>query len=103
MLELSPPSVSQKSARQNRLMTRRTFLGLAGSSAFGLALYAGEIERHEIEVVPRTIALAGLPDAFAGFRIVQISDIHLEEFTEASFLKAAIREINAFRPDLVAL
>jgi len=44
----------------------------------GLALYAGEIERHWIEVSKSDVFIPGLPSAFDGFRIAQISDIHMD-------------------------
>jgi len=44
-----------------------------------------------------------LPDAFAGMKIVQISDIHFQEYTEAAFLDAIVRKANAMAPDLVVL
>ncbi len=69
----------------------------------GLAFYAGEIARHEIRDHRRTIYLARLPDSFAGLKIVQISDFHFEEYTEATFLEAVVREVNALHPDLVLL
>lgn len=89
------------SGTEREFLTRRNFLKLTGYSAASLAIYAGEIERHEIDVVPRTITIAHLPEAFTGFKIVQISDIHLEEFTEAFFLKAVVNRINALVPDMV--
>ncbi len=84
-------------------ITRRNFLIAAGTTAAGLALYSGEIARHEIEIVPRTITLANLPTPFHGYRIAQISDIHLDEFTEPFFLEHIVRKINALTPDLVLL
>jgi hypothetical protein len=88
---------------KERVLTRRQFLGLGGLSVLGLGLYAGEIARHEIDIVHRTIVIPGLPESFQGFRIVQISDIHLKEFTEASFLKLVVHEVNTLKADLVAL
>jgi uncharacterized protein len=90
-------------AEKERVLTRRQFVGLAGLSALGFGLYSCEIARHEIDIVQRTIAIPGLPDTFKGFRIVQISDIHFREFTEASFLKLVLHEVNALKGDLVAL
>jgi uncharacterized protein len=90
-------------AEQKQLLTRRNFLRLAVGSAAGLALYAGEIARHEIETIQRSITLSGLPDAFAGMRIVQISDFHFAEYTEAFFLKEIVRKVNALTPDVVVL
>lgn len=85
------------------VLTRRQFLGLSGLSVLGLGLYAGEIARHEIDIVQRAISIRRLPDAFHGFRIVQISDLHFMEFTEAFFLKLVLHEVNSLKPDLVVL
>ncbi|HEY2471009.1 MAG TPA: metallophosphoesterase [Terracidiphilus sp.] len=71
--------------------------------AGGLALYAGEFERHWLEVVHKEISIAGLPPAFDGVRLAQMSDIHLDEFTEPFLLREAIDQINRARPDYVLL
>ena len=83
--------------------SRRHFLVGAGAAAAGLALYSGEIARHEIDLVPRTIAISNLPSAFNGFRIAQVSDIHLDEFTEPFFLERVVHHVNALAPDMVLL
>ncbi len=69
----------------------------------GLALYAGEISRHELSVEEHTIHLARLPDAFRGMRIVQASDFHYAEYTEPFFLREMVRKINRLKPDMVVL
>src|SRR5580698_6939678 len=86
-------------------ITRRAFLVGTGAAtaAAGMALYAGEIARHELDIVPRTFEIAHLPSAFHGYRMVQISDIHLDEFTEPSFLERIIGHIDALSPDIVLL
>jgi predicted MPP superfamily phosphohydrolase len=66
-------------------------------------LYSGEIERHWIEITQRDFFLSGLPPAFEGMRIVQISDIHLDEFTEPLFLHHVVDRINRIKPDVVFL
>ncbi|MGA2570819.1 MAG: metallophosphoesterase [Terracidiphilus sp.] len=68
-----------------------------------MALYAGEIERHWVEITRRDVYLPGLPQAFDGFRIAQLSDIHMDRFTEPFFLRNAVNQINRLNPDLVAL
>ncbi len=83
------------------MLTRRAFLGLGGAAAAGLLLYAGEIGRHELVLERITIRIPGLAEAFAGMRIAQISDIHFFEYTEPFFVKRAVREINALKPDMV--
>ena len=84
-------------------LTRRRFLqsGLAGAAGF--ALYSGEVERHLIEVTEQEMRLPNLPAAFNGLRIAQLSDIHLDEFTEPFFLRMAVDHINRLRPDVVFL
>ena len=69
----------------------------------GLALYAGEIARHWIEVSSSDVFLPGLPPAFDGFRIAQISDIHMDEFTEAFFVRDVVNRVNSLNPDAVFL
>jgi hypothetical protein len=84
-------------------MSRRRFVrgGLLGAA--GLALYSGEIARHWIEISRIDIRLRGLHAAFDGLRIAQLSDIHLDEFTEPFFLRRAIAEVNRLQPDLIFL
>jgi predicted MPP superfamily phosphohydrolase len=94
---------SRTASLRDTMFTRRNFLGLAAGSAAALAFYAGEIARHELEIVELTVRLPRLPDAFAGMKIVQVSDIHFEVYTEAAFLDAIVRKVNAVAPDLVVL
>lgn len=83
--------------------TRRRFLQSALLAGVATAVYGSVHARHEIEVVQRTIRIRNLPDVFVGFRLVQLSDIHLVEFTEPWFLQRAIDQVNALKPDLVTL
>ena len=77
---------------------------IGGAAAgLGMAAYSGLYARHEVQVLSRTFAINKLPDAFQGFRMAQLSDIHLEEYTEPSFLEQAVARINALNPELVLL
>jgi hypothetical protein len=84
-------------------INRRQFAKAALWGAAGLALYAGEVERHFIEISHTDVHLPGLSAAFDGMRIVQLSDIHLDVFTEPFFLRHAIHRINELNPDIVLL
>lgn len=86
-----------------RSLTRRRFLMGGAVTLAGVGAYAGTHARHEFEIVHRTFAIRNLPDAFVNFRIVQLSDIHLEEYTETWFLEEVVRQTNALNPDLVLL
>lgn len=87
----------------NQQITRRGLIKTLALGTAGLALYSGEIERHWIEVVHREIRVSGLPDQFEGWRVAQLSDIHLDEFTEPFLLREAIHHINHLQPDTVLL
>jgi uncharacterized protein len=103
-VETAPAAEDQPellSAPPRRRLTRRSFLGWSAASVAGLGLYAGEVSRHELSVEEHTLHLARLPDAFRGMRIVQVSDFHYAEYTEAFFLREMVRKINQLRPDMV--
>jgi predicted MPP superfamily phosphohydrolase len=84
-------------------ITRRHFLIATALGAAGLGLYSGEIARHLLDITRREIHLTNLPVAFDGFHIAQLSDIHLDQFTEPFFLRDAVDHINRLRPDAVFL
>jgi predicted MPP superfamily phosphohydrolase len=105
-VEMAPENQSGKepsSPRPPHRLTRRSFLTLAASSVGGLALYSGEIARHDLKIEEHTIQLPRLPDSFRGMRIAQISDIHYFEWTESSYLRQVVDRVNNLKPDLVVL
>ncbi len=83
--------------------SRRRFLATGLCSGAALTFYSGEIERHWVEVTPFEIRLRSLPPAFEGMKVVQLSDIHLDEFTEPFLLRHSIEQINRIQPDVVLL
>jgi predicted MPP superfamily phosphohydrolase len=84
-------------------ISRRKFLIGSGAAAASLAVYAGEIARHEIDIVDRPIPIRNLPNPFHDFRILQVSDFHLDEYTEPFFLERIVNRINGLNPDCVVL
>lgn len=94
---IAPPQAIQAS------FTRRHVLKTLLYGGAGMALYAGEIERHWIDIVHRDIRISGLPDEFDGMTIAQLSDIHLNEYTEPFLLREAVDHINRMQPDMVLL
>jgi predicted MPP superfamily phosphohydrolase len=84
-------------------ISRRRFLQGGLGAAAALAVYSSEIERHWIEVTEHEFTLRGLPAAFDGFRIAQLSDIHMDEYTEPFFLRRAVEKINSRCVDAVFL
>jgi len=96
-----PPTV--ETIEQKSMMSRRGFLLGAGAAAAGMAVYSGEFARHELSIVTRPVGIANLPSGFEGFRVVQVSDIHYDEYTEPSFLDRVIDRVNGLAADLVLL
>ena len=100
---MAPVTTATRASAASSLMTRRVFLGAAGALAVGLTIDAGEFSRHDLRLERRTIRIPGLPEAFAGLRIAQISDIHFAEYTEPFFVHETVRRVNALRPDIVLI
>ncbi len=84
-------------------VTRRSFLTGAAALVAGMAVYSGEVARHEIDQTHRTISIANLPAGFHNLRIAQLSDLHLDEYTEPYFLEKIVARVNALGPDIVLL
>lgn len=87
------------------LYTRRTLLrqitALAAASSASPLLARDSKPRLVIERVE--IQVPGLPPAMDGFRIAQLSDLHLEPFTTAEDILRSVEASNSLKPDLVAL
>jgi predicted MPP superfamily phosphohydrolase len=82
---------------------RRQFLRNGLFGAGGVALYSSEVERHWVDVTRHEFFLKDLPEGFEGFRCVQLSDIHMDAYTEPFFLREVIRKVNHLKPDAVLL
>jgi predicted MPP superfamily phosphohydrolase len=65
--------------------------------------YAREIEPRRIEVVRLDVALPRLAGAFDGYRIVQIGDIHLDDWAKPGYLGRISDMVNAERADLIVV
>ncbi|MEK6397284.1 MAG: metallophosphoesterase, partial [Terriglobus sp.] len=66
-------------------------------------VYAGEVERHLLRTVRRTVYIRNLPAPFHGFRIAQLSDFHFHDYDETFFVDHAVQQVNELEPDMVAL
>ena len=91
----------------SKRLTRRRFLrgaswGLAGA-AVGGGVWAHYVEPDWLEVTRHTIKIPHLPAAFDGFRIAQISDIHIEGGDMGEQLPHICRMVNAQSADAVVV
>jgi predicted MPP superfamily phosphohydrolase len=76
-------------------------LSLAGYGVgFLLAAYALWFGRRRVKVRELEVSIEGLPSAFDGYRIVQLTDLHIGSFDRLSRGLAWVRLANATRADL---
>jgi len=96
-VEISTPASSHRRRflRQSAVLVSATPFVAAG---YGL-LYG----RKDVEVVRQRVRLARLPKGFDGFRIAQLSDIHMGPFTTGDYIGRCVAITNGLRPDLIAL
>jgi len=71
---------------------------VAGLSAIGVRSALGPVQIKELEV-----RLRGLPQELAGFRLVQISDVHIGALLRKDWVSHVVDRIRALSPDLVAI
>ena len=91
-----PPSPSRRQFLQHTATAVATAPFVAGS--YGL-LYG----RVNLEVTRHRVRLGNLPKSFAGFRIVQLSDIHIGPFMSGEEIRKYVGIANALKPDLIVL
>lgn len=89
-------------------ISRRKFLAmgalaLTGAMAGGPAtIYFGN-EANQVSLERRQIPIQNLPAGLEGFKIAQLSDIHLGPLTKIELVKEAVRLTNSLNPDVVVL
>ena len=77
------------------------YTGLAIIGLFLLViLYGYYLGRFQLRVQPTTYASARVPAVFDGYKIVQISDLHLLSMTP-EFVQRVVDEIHQQQPDLI--
>ena len=75
----------------------------AATALLGGLVYAREVETRRVEIKPVTLTLPRLSPEFDGYRVVQIGDLHLDDWTKPERLKGITQKVNEQRPDLVAI
>jgi hypothetical protein len=91
-------------------MRRRTFLKLMGLTATtaplaaaGGYVYATEYEPDWVEITEVELTLPRLAPQFDGFRLVQFSDIHRDEWMTPNRLVAIVQQVNGLSADAIAI
>jgi predicted MPP superfamily phosphohydrolase len=73
------------------------------ATPFVAAAYGLLYSRLDVEVTHPRIRLARLPKAFEGFRIAQLSDIHISPFMTAAEIRRCGTITNEQKPDLIVM
>jgi predicted MPP superfamily phosphohydrolase len=96
------PEFNTESLR--RAYLRAVVMGLAATGAAGLGslTYARVVEPAWIEVREVSLALPRLPAEFDGYRVVQMSDLHVEWMGRKRLMEA-VALANSQRADLIAI
>jgi predicted MPP superfamily phosphohydrolase len=91
-------------------LNRRTFLRSAGAimaggclAGFGGYQYSTRFEPSWLVVEQVQVPIKNLHAGLEGFKIVQLSDIHLHPFTDIKFVQEAVDKANSLQPDLITL
>jgi predicted MPP superfamily phosphohydrolase len=91
---------------QERKMTRRQFLKLIMAGGLSMASgagYAYRVEPQWIDIEAVRVTLPRLPPAFHGYRMVQLSDLHMGDWMNRARLTEVVTLVNAQQPDLIAI
>ncbi|WP_017293532.1 metallophosphoesterase [Geminocystis herdmanii] len=76
---------------------------ILGLSVLGFFLYIYQIEPQWIKVKNIELSLPNLDSEFIGWKIVQISDIHINEWMTQKRLNKIVKLVNQQSPDIVVL
>lgn len=83
----------------NREHVNAVIVGIAVTLGF-----SGTLSQLRIpEVVTQDIVIPDLPKALEGYKIVQLSDIHIGPVLKRSFLDGVVKRTNSLNPDLIVL
>lgn len=84
--------------------SRRHFLETAVTAApFVAGAYGLFYGRLNLETTAPRIRIPNLPAAFEGFRVCQLSDIHIGPFMPAAEIRKYVAIANSLKPDLMVL
>lgn len=79
------------------------FAGLPVACLVFISMWWGAaVTRRQIEVVDVDVVSPRVPDAFDGYRIAQISDLHTGTWgDDTSFIQTLVDSVNALKPDVI--
>lgn len=88
--------------RRNRLKWLSVAGGVVAIVTFATMWWGALINRYRINDVEQEVRVANLPQSFDGYRIVQLSDLHVGSFgNDTTFVSRLVDHVNSLNPDLI--
>ena len=88
---------------ERRLAISRLFAGAAALVGFGASGIGLASALSPVAVTRVKVAIRNLAKGTEGYRIVQISDVHVGSTIGKGFIEGVVARVNALEPDLVAI
>ena len=88
---------------ERRILLARTVAAGVGGVVAGLSAIGIRSALRGIEIKQLDVKLRGLPQELAGFRLVQISDVHVGPLLRKDWVARVVEQIRRLAPDLVAI
>jgi predicted MPP superfamily phosphohydrolase len=86
------------------MITRRRFLKVSAAGAglgVGVGIYTRCVEPHWLELVERRLFISHLPENLLGWRLVQLSDLHIGPRVDDGYLKRSFQRVRELSPEFV--
>ena len=83
--------------------TGRYVVAVMAAVALGLSLYGSFVERHELHTVEYIVPVEGLGERLDGYRIAQLSDVHLGSFYSLEDFRELLEKTAEERPDMLVV
>jgi predicted MPP superfamily phosphohydrolase len=104
----APPQAPSGGRTFGATISRRRFIagsaGLLLPGMYAVAAYGTYGNLDELDISPeRDIPIGGLPRAWEGMRIVQLTDLHVGAYIREKELRYLVARVNELRPDVVAI
>jgi len=88
---------------ERRILLARTVAAGVGAVVAGLSAVGIRSALSGIQIKQLDVKLRGLPQRLAGFRLVQISDVHVGPLLRKDWVARVVEQIRQLTPDLVAI
>jgi uncharacterized protein len=88
---------------ERRLLLARTLAAGVGGVVAGLSAAGVHSALDGLQIKDLEVKLRGLPPELAGFRLVQISDVHVGPLLRRDWVAHVVEQVRALSPDLVAI